>query len=260
MRRSISSASGCGHGSQPKIVPTTNVRAALTAVQNGSVDAAIVYATDARIAPGLRVVATISGPESPASSIRRASSRPRASLRAATEFVQFLCSLRRRCHLRAARLRPAAARPDAAAVMNVWQITSFTLVTALGATALMFRPACCSPGCWRGSQFRGRVLLDTLVSMPLVMPPVATGLMLLMLFAPRGPIGKVLDRMGIEVVFTWKAVVLAMAVMGLPLFVRTARAGFEQVGAALRVVAATLGAPPLRVFFLLSRCRSPRHR
>jgi molybdate transport system permease protein len=136
--------------------------------------------------------------------------------------------------------------------MDVWQITLFTLVTALAATALMIPPGLLLAWVLARFQFRGRVLLDTLVSMPLVMPPVATGLILLMLFAPLGPIGKVLDRIGIEVVFTWKAVVLAMAVMGLPLFVRTARAGFEQTDRRYELVAATLGAPPLRVFFTIS--------
>ena len=61
-----------------------------------------------------------------------------------------------------------------------------------------------------------------------------------------------LARLGVEVVFTWKAVVLAMAVMGLPLFIRTARAGFEQVDRRYEMVAATLGATPLRVFFTIS--------
>ncbi len=75
-------------------------------------------------------------------------------------------------------------------------------------------------------KFPGRVLVETFVSLPLVMPPVATGLILLMLLSRRGSIGRVLERLGIEVVFTWKAVVLAMAIMGLPLLVRTARAGF----------------------------------
>jgi molybdate transport system permease protein len=97
-------------------------------------------------------------------------------------------------------------------------------------------------------RFRGRVLLETLVSLPLVMPPVATGLILLMLIAPGGPIGGVLRRAGIEVVFTWKAVVLAMAVMGLPLVARTVRAGIEQVDRRYEAVAATLGASPWRVF------------
>jgi molybdate transport system permease protein len=136
--------------------------------------------------------------------------------------------------------------------MDLWQITSFTLVTALGATALMLPAGLLLAWVLARRSFRGRVLLDTLVSLPLVMPPVATGLLLLMLFAPRGPLGAILARAGVEIVFTWKAVVLAMALMGLPLFVRTARAGFEQVDRRYEAVAATLGAPPWRVFFTIS--------
>ena len=96
------------------------------------------------------------------------------------------------------------------------------------------------------------MLVETFVSLPLVMPPVATGLILLMLLSRRGSIGRVLERLGIEIVFTWKAVVLAMAIMGLPLLVRTARAGFEQVNARYERVAATLGASPARVFLTIS--------
>ncbi len=73
-----------------------------------------------------------------------------------------------------------------------------------------------------------------------------------MLLSRRGAIGRVLERFGIEIVFTWKAVVLAMAIMGLPLLVRTARAGFEQVNARYERVAATLGARPLRIFLTIS--------
>jgi molybdate transport system permease protein len=73
-----------------------------------------------------------------------------------------------------------------------------------------------------------------------------------MLLSRRGRIGGLLERMGIEVVFTWKAVVLAMAIMGLPLLVRTARAGFEQVNARYERVAATLGASPARIFLTIS--------
>jgi len=101
-------------------------------------------------------------------------------------------------------------------------------------------------------RFPGRAVLEALVTMPLVVPPVATGLLLLVLFSRRGVLGALLERMGIGIVFTWKAVVLAMAVMGLPLLVRTARAGFEQVNTRYESVAATLGASPLRVFFTIS--------
>jgi molybdate transport system permease protein len=135
---------------------------------------------------------------------------------------------------------------------DVWRITSFTILTALAATTLMLPAGLALAWVLARHRFRGRVLLDTFVSLPLVMPPVATGLILLMLVAPRGPVGRALAPLGIEIVFTWKAVVLAMAVMGLPLFVRTARAGFEQVDRRYESVAATLGAAPLRVFFTIS--------
>jgi molybdate transport system permease protein len=136
--------------------------------------------------------------------------------------------------------------------MDVSQITVFTVLAATTATVLMAGPGILLAWLLARGRFRGRLLLETLVSLPLVMPPVATGLILLMLFAPRGPIGGLLARFGIDVVFTWRAVVLAMTVMGLPLFVRTVRAGIEQVDRRYEAMAATLGAPPLRVFFSIT--------
>ncbi len=135
---------------------------------------------------------------------------------------------------------------------DVWQVTAFTVLTALGATAAMVPVGLVLAWLLARRRFRGRLLVETLISLPLVMPPVATGLILLLLFAPRGPLGRVLARAGIDVVFTWRAVVLAMAVMGLPLFVRTVRAGIEQVDRRYEAMAATLGAPPLRVFFSIT--------
>jgi molybdate transport system permease protein len=136
--------------------------------------------------------------------------------------------------------------------MDAWHITWFTLATAVLATVLMLPPGLALAWLLARGRFRGRVLLETLVSLPLVMPPVATGLVLLGLFAPLGPAGRVLGRMGVEIVFTWKAVVLAMAVMGLPLLVRTARSGIEQVDRRFEAAAATLGAGPIRVFFTIT--------
>jgi molybdate transport system permease protein len=136
--------------------------------------------------------------------------------------------------------------------MDVWHITWFTLATAALATVLMLPPGLALAWLLARGRFRGRVLLETFVTLPLVMPPVATGLLLLGLFAPFGPIGRFLGRMGIDVVFTWKAVVLAMTVMGLPLLVRTARAGIEQVDRRFEAAAATLGAGPMRVFFTIT--------
>jgi molybdate transport system permease protein len=136
--------------------------------------------------------------------------------------------------------------------MSLVNVTLLTITWAAAATVLVL-PAGLLIAWWLSrARFRGRVLLETVVSLPLVMPPVATGVILLLLFAPRGLIGQTLARLGIDVVFTWKAVVLAMAVMGFPLLVRTARAGFEQVDRRYEQVASTLGASPFRVFLTVT--------
>src|SRR5262249_39697549 len=132
------------------------------------------------------------------------------------------------------------------------RITWFTLLCASAATALVLPIGVGLAWVLARRRFRGRAFLEAIVTMPLVVPPVATGLLLLVLFSRRGVIGRLLERIGIDVVFTWKAVVLGMAIMGLPLLVRTARAGFEQVNTRYESVAATLGASPLRVFFTIS--------
>jgi molybdate transport system permease protein len=102
------------------------------------------------------------------------------------------------------------------------------------------------------SHSRLKAPVETLVTLPLVLPPVATGFLLLRLLGRRGWFGTVLDRAGIDIIFTWKALVIAMVVMGLPLVVRSARAGFEQGTRRFEQMAETLGAGPLRVFLTIS--------
>lgn len=100
--------------------------------------------------------------------------------------------------------------------------------------------------------FPGKPVVETIMALPLVLPPVATGFLLLQVLGLDSSVGRALDAAGIEVVFTWKAVVLAMAVMSFPLIVLTVRAGFEQVDVRYERVAATLGAAPLRVFLTIT--------
>ena len=87
-------------------------------------------------------------------------------------------------------------------------------------------------------RWRGKALVEALVTLPLVLPPVVTGLVLLRLFGRRGPLGHWLySQFGLEVVFTWRAVVIALAVMSLPLFVLAARAAFAEVNPAFEQLA-----------------------
>lgn len=128
------------------------------------------------------------------------------------------------------------------------QLFWFTLWAATLAVALNLGPGVALAWLLARKSWRGKVLVETCVVLPLVIPPVATGLILLKLLGRYGPIGHWLHQWGIEVVFTGKAVVVAMAVMSFPLLVRGARVAFEAVNPRLENVAATLGASPLRIF------------
>ncbi len=126
---------------------------------------------------------------------------------------------------------------------------AFTIEMALVATALLLVPGTLIAWLLARHAWRGKAIVETIVMLPLVMPPVATGLILLQLFGRRGPIG---SRLGFDVIFTWRAVVLAMTVMAFPLFVRTARVAFEQVSRRYEDIARTLGATEPRVFFTIT--------
>jgi molybdate transport system permease protein len=133
-----------------------------------------------------------------------------------------------------------------------WQIAGFTLRMATLSTVLILPPALLLAWLLARRSWPGKSLVETLATLPLVMPPVATGLILLQLFGRRRALGSFLDRHGIDVVFTWKAVVIAMMVMSLPLLLRAARTAFEEVNPRLEQMAETLGASPLRVFFTIT--------
>ena len=135
---------------------------------------------------------------------------------------------------------------------ELMQVVLFSVGMAALATVVMLPPGIALAWILVRRPFPGRTVLETLISLPLVLPPVATGLILLRLFGRRGLVGRWFEQLGIEVIFTWKAVVLAMAVMGLPLLVRAARSGFEQVDRRYERIAATLGANPVRVFLTIS--------
>lgn len=98
---------------------------------------------------------------------------------------------------------------------------------------------------WKGP---GKGAVETLLSLPLVLPPTAVGIVLLDLLGRRGPLGRLLDALGVELVFTWRAAVLASAVMSFPLLVRPLRAAFEEIDPRLLLVARTLGRGPAYVF------------
>jgi molybdate transport system permease protein len=98
-------------------------------------------------------------------------------------------------------------------------------------------------------RFPGKVLLDVLVQLPMVLPPVVPGYLLLALLGTQGPIGRWLqESFGVTLAFTWKGAVLASAVMAFPLMVQPVRLAFRMIDERLEQAATTLGAAPWRAF------------
>jgi len=130
-----------------------------------------------------------------------------------------------------------------------WEFVRFTASMAALSTILML-PFGLTAAWWLAkAKWRGKTFVETLITMPLVLPPVATGLVLLKLFGRRGPVGRWLhEAFGLDIIFTWRAVAIALAVMSLPLFVRAARSAFEEVNPLFEEMGRTLGASEWRVF------------
>ncbi len=101
-------------------------------------------------------------------------------------------------------------------------------------------------------RFPGRSLLDAFTHLPLVLPPVATGFALLVLFGHRGPLGQALDRLGIVFAFRWTGAALAAGIMAFPLMVRPIRLSIEAVDREVEEAARVLGAGPLVRFFRIT--------
>ena len=128
------------------------------------------------------------------------------------------------------------------------QVVLFTVRIAALGTLLILLPGVAAALALARYRGPGKGVLETVLSLPLVLPPTAVGIFLLETFGRRGPIGSVLAASGIEVVFTWKAVLLATTVMSFPLLVRSARTAFEEVDPRLVGIARTLGSSALGAF------------
>ncbi len=134
-----------------------------------------------------------------------------------------------------------------------WQLVAFTAGVSVLAVAAATPVAMALAWLLARRDWPGKTLVETIATLPLVMPPVATGLILLKLLGRRGPIGGWLaERFGIELVFTWRAVVIALAVMAFPLLLRSIRTAFEEVPRHLEEAGANLGKPPWKVFFSIT--------
>ena len=132
------------------------------------------------------------------------------------------------------------------------EILGLSLKVALWALALSLPFAIAVAYALARGEFPGKTLFDAVVHLPLVLPPVVVGYALLVLFGTQGPIGKLLEPLGIVLIFRWTGAALAAAIMGFPLMVRAIRLAIEAVDPRLESAARTLGAGRLRVFFTVT--------
>ena len=134
-----------------------------------------------------------------------------------------------------------------------WAALRLSLLVASVATLASLGPGLAVALLLARGRFWGKSVLDTLVHLPLILPPVVTGYLLLVWFGRRGPVGAFLaEQFGIVLAFRWTGAALACAVMGFPLLVRAIRLSIEAVDAKLEQAAGTLGANPAWVFALVT--------
>ena len=134
-----------------------------------------------------------------------------------------------------------------------WRALALSLRVSLVATACSLPVGLFVAYALARWQFRGRQLLNGLVHLPLILPPVVTGYLLLITFGRKGTVGQVLEQwFGLVLSFRWTGAALAAAVMAFPLMVRAMRLAIEAVDPKLEAAAGTLGAPPRWVFLTVT--------
>lgn len=134
-----------------------------------------------------------------------------------------------------------------------WEIVLLSLKVSVVGVGLMLPLAFALAWLLARVRFPGKVLVDAVVHLPLVVPPVVTGWLLLIAFGGNGPVGSWLDRtFGITLMFRWTGAALAAAIMALPLMVRAMRLSLEAVDMRLENAARTLGAGPWRAFLTIT--------
>lgn len=134
-----------------------------------------------------------------------------------------------------------------------WQAVRLTLLVACTAVAASLPLGIMAGWLLAKRQFPGKLLAETLLNLPLVLPPVVTGYLLLITFGRQGLVGAYLESwLGLRFVFDWKGAALAAAVMGFPLLVRPIRVAFAGVDDGLLAAARTLGASPWDAFWTVA--------
>jgi molybdate transport system permease protein len=232
---------------QRKVVPAIDARAALAAVESGACEAGILYGTDARHSQRVHVAFEVPANQQPAIryGVTLLGSEPQPE---AARFMGFLLGPAGRALLEQHGFvaeAPTGEVPflSSGPVRSPWLPLWISLKVAGCATLLVFLPGIWLGWCLARKRFFGRSIVETLVALPLVLPPTAIGYLLLRSFAAGA---------GLDLLLSWKGAVVAASVMSLPLVVRTARVAFEGVDPRLESMGASLGWSPGQVLWRVS--------
>jgi molybdate transport system permease protein len=254
---------GCYEALRPRIVNCTSVREALALVESGQVAAGIVYRSDAQVSNRVRIAGIF--PERLHDPIEFQIALVRDARPGAAELLDYLTSPQSRRVLASYGFETGdaadpATRPRADSnsrswlpTAEEWAVIRTSLKVAAGCVLVLTVPGILLASLLARRDFRGKIVLETLLHAPLVVPPVVTGYLLLVLLGNNGLVGRWLhDTLGLELAFTLYGAVLASAVMALPLLVRSVRVAIELCDRRFEEAAATLGAGPVRTFLTVT--------
>lgn len=244
----------------PHVVRGGSVRGVLEWVARGDVPAGVVYATDAHADPQVRVAFTFP-PESHEpiayyGAVLRGSRHPEAAAR----FLEFVGGAVAAGIFREAGFTPAGSRaaapaeapPVEASLPDPWSAVRLSILVALMATLLGAAPAVGFGWLLARREFPGKTAVSMVLLVPLVLPPVVTGFLLLSLLGARSPLGAALAAAGLPVPFTLMGATLAALTVGMPLYVLSVRGAFEAVDSRYEDLSLTLGVPRRATFLRVS--------
>ncbi len=254
-------ALGWAEALQPRLTPMLDVRAAAAVAESGEAGCAVVYRSDVATNPRLRVRYRLDPAlHEPIRYVMACSVQPTAAGRA---WHMLLQSDRARDRFIPAGFVPlfkpiplssgVAEPPVVASSTAVWSAVALSLRVAAVGTLLALLPGIALGWLLARKQFPGRILLDAIVHLPLVLPPVVVGYVLLLALGRGSALGRLLhDTLGVELLFTWKAAALACGLMGFPLLVRAVRLAVEAIDPKLEQAGAVLGLSPLTILWRIT--------
>jgi molybdate transport system permease protein len=234
------------NGLQDKLVLANNARMAASHIESGAVDAGIIYRSDVLRSPTLTTLYRFPPDNHDAAAYAGMVISRNV---AARELLAFLQSTAARDTWRKHGFSVAGAPPFTKAMLStqrapsfLWQPLWISMKVSATTVLLLLVPGVALASWLARTRARWAWLVEAIVMAPLVLPPVVTGFMILI----------VIKSVAGGILFTWWGAVLASAVVGLPLLVRTARAGFDTVDDRYRLIAATLGQPRWRIFLTIT--------